>query len=147
MATQIPRYLELIESDPNILQAQPIMKPKQITIRYRTIQEKISLQNGDTLQEAKLNDFAGTLSPGTLYLAYYIIGIIIDDSCKIILHISECVAKQNKNIGKELDLTGYSKSFLSLLNSKRNRRDEDVSWAMKHIRRKDVAALLDMNTE
>ncbi|KAG0749253.1 hypothetical protein G6F57_002609 [Rhizopus arrhizus] len=129
MATQIPRYLELIESDPNILQAQPITKPKQITVKYRTTQEKISLQNGDTLQEAKLNDFAGTLNPGTLHLAYYIIGIIIDDSCK------------------ELDLTGYSKSFLSLLNSKRNRRDEDVSWAMKHIKRKDVAALLDMNTE
>lgn len=82
MATYIPRYLELLELDSDILYAQPLMNPYQLTINYQTVEEKAAMMDGALQHEAREHNHSGMLSPGILYLTYYTIGIKTDDSCK-----------------------------------------------------------------
>ncbi|KAI9245572.1 Poly(A) polymerase central domain-containing protein [Sporodiniella umbellata] len=81
MATYIPKYLELIETEPDILFAQPMMEPHQNTVYYQTLEEKAALKNGDLQHEAQINDYCGMISPGTLHLTYHMIGITINKNC------------------------------------------------------------------
>ncbi|RCH93110.1 hypothetical protein CU098_003993 [Rhizopus stolonifer] len=82
MATYIPRYLELLELDSDILYAQPLMNPYQLTINYQTVEEKAAMMDGALQHEAREHNHSGMLSPGILYLTYYTIGIKTDDSSK-----------------------------------------------------------------
>jgi hypothetical protein len=84
MAAYIPRYIEMIEEDPAIKEVQPLMKSYDTVVNYRTTEEKIDLQNGFTQEEARIHD-NGKMSPGVIYLTYYLIGITFNTACKFII--------------------------------------------------------------
>ncbi|CAO3665331.1 unnamed protein product [Rhizopus microsporus] len=84
MAIYIPKYIEMIEEDPAIKEVQPLMKPYDTVVNYRTTEEKIDLQNGFTQEEARIHD-NGKMNPGVIYLTYYLIGITFNTACKFIV--------------------------------------------------------------
>jgi hypothetical protein len=51
---------------------------------------------------------------------------------------------QHNRVGKELDLTESSKSFLTLLESKKSKADSDIQWVIVHNNKKEIATLLKM---
>lgn len=82
MASYIPKYIELIEKNTNIIMIQPMMNPYKVQIQYLTSQERINLQNGLSPQRARVPDEADISNPGILYLTYYTICIQIQEQCK-----------------------------------------------------------------
>ncbi|KAI9485492.1 MAG: Poly(A) polymerase central domain-containing protein [Benjaminiella poitrasii] len=124
MAHNISLFVSMIEDYKEIKLIQPIIKPKIIVKNYRTIQERKALQSGMSVEDAKVLDQTGTLSPGTIYLSYYLIGVQLEDSCK------------------SIDLSMETSRFKATLESKRNRKDGDVQWAFNVATRAEVSNLL-----
>lgn len=50
------------------------------------------------------------------------------------------------SLGKEVDLHEEIKSFMAVLESKRNRHDEDVKWAFTPKKKNQVAELMGIDT-
>ncbi|KAG1378085.1 hypothetical protein G6F61_006160 [Rhizopus arrhizus] len=113
MASYIPKYIELIEKNTNIVMIQPMMNPYKVQIQYLTSQERINLQNGLSPQRARVRDKTDISNTGILYLTYYTICIQIQEQCK------------------ELDLTESTKSFLTLLEIHNNKKEIATLLKMK----------------
>ncbi|KAI7902857.1 Poly(A) polymerase central domain-containing protein [Cokeromyces recurvatus] len=124
MAHNISQLVSLIENSTELKLIQPVIKPKIIIKNYRTLQECKALQAGMSLEEAKVLDQTGTLCPGTIYLSYYLIGVQLEESCKFI------------------DLSSEVNRFKASLESKRNKNDSDVQWAINVMTRAEVSNLL-----
>ncbi|OBZ84171.1 Poly(A) polymerase gamma [Choanephora cucurbitarum] len=121
MPYNIPQLITMIESRKEFKLIQAIYNPKQETKTYATEREKTALRHGEWIDGSV--SYTEPLNPGTLYLTHYFIGMKLDTD-------------------KEIDLSEETRSFMAYLDSKRNANDDDVSFAINHMRRKQIAKMM-----
>ncbi|CEP09692.1 hypothetical protein [Parasitella parasitica] len=127
MPNIIPQLVQMIEKSPDLKCIQPIIKPKLITLNYRTNEARKALEMGMSVDEAKQLDLNGQFNPGTVNLIYFFIGIQTESSC-------QC-----------LDISDYVESFEKLLHSRRTKYDDDVRWYVAALKRKKVKDIVFYN--
>ncbi|KAI7880234.1 Nucleotidyltransferase [Lichtheimia hyalospora FSU 10163] len=121
MACNIPMLLQMLESNPQLSQIHPYTKVYSHQFHYRTDQGRMALEDGIFEPE---NDYAvGTLQPGSLHVVCYFIGL------------KPNVQQQGYPV---IDLFQPVDDFLAELEGKRNDKDNDVTFAVKAIKRKEV---------
>lgn len=144
----IPQLLTLIETSPKIKIIQAMVHPLIVINHYRTEQERLALQNGVPPQVAKDIGIIGDLNPGTINIIYHFIGIQLKEPRKE-KYIS--IQKKNKNsfiiiTDTFIDLSEEIKTFYAILESKRNRHDEDVKWSVNALKKIEVARMMGIDT-
>lgn len=73
MACNIPMFLQMLESNPQLAQIHPYTKVYSQLFHYRTDQGRMALEDGNFEQESDYR--AGTLKPGSLHVVCYLIGL------------------------------------------------------------------------
>ncbi|KAL1927800.1 hypothetical protein VTP01DRAFT_3621 [Rhizomucor pusillus] len=130
MAGAIPRLVRLLEDCPNLKFIHPFTEYSSVLCRYRTAEGKYALKTGALESELEENEYASSLEPGALHVTNYFIGLQVDVDQE---DIDDAV----------VDLSGPIAAFLDHLESKRNSKDEDVTFAVHAANRRHVAATLD----
>ncbi|KAI8098386.1 Poly(A) polymerase central domain-containing protein [Gilbertella persicaria] len=128
MPYNVPQLVSLIESRRDFKLIQPAYWPKQYTKNYRTNRERAALQQGELMDEMEATSSSEPFNPGTLHLTYYFIGIKTEESCKS-------------------DITPTNKSFLAILDTRKSTNDDDVHFAISHMKRKQVAKLMNIKCD
>ncbi|KAI8365109.1 Poly(A) polymerase central domain-containing protein [Blakeslea trispora] len=124
MPYSIPQLITLIESHKEFKLIQAIYNPKHETKNYFTERQRMALRDGEWIDPSEPMNYTDPLTPGTLYLTHYFVGIKLDGT----------------NI--DVDLLDETRSFMAYLETKRNTNDDDVSFAINHVKRKQVAKLM-----
>ncbi|KAI7863243.1 Poly(A) polymerase central domain-containing protein [Spinellus fusiger] len=130
MAMYIPHLVELLEPIPEVGEVFPMFKPTNLTHQYRSINERHAIERGEDLLAASTFSYTDSLSPGTLYLTWYIIAlkISVPDGTERIVDISHQV-----------------KAFAAHVDSKKGSRDADVRVTIASIKRKETEKILNFN--
>ncbi|KAJ8654223.1 hypothetical protein O0I10_010171 [Lichtheimia ornata] len=120
MACNIPMFLQMLEGNPQLAQIHPYTKVYSQLFHYRTDQGRMALEDGNFEQESDYR--AGTLKPGSLHVVCYLIGL----------------KPQTHDGYPVIDIFQPVDDFLRELDGKRNEKDQDVTFAVKAIKRKEV---------
>lgn len=152
MAGAIPRLVRLLEDCPNLKFIHPFTEYSSVLCRYRTAEGKYALKTGALESELEENEYASSLEPGALHVTNYFIGLQVDvDQGKFpalllffyLLHISGAYIQTipSEDIDDAVvDLSGPIAAFLDHLESKRNSKDEDVTFAVHAANRYTAAS-------